>query len=193
MSDGSPSGPIADGSKGSKEEGEREILVKLGQSDNNDDYADKQVTQLRMAHNLKGDVCKFAVLEHIDTGDPRTTDLDLVVMEEEEEENMEKKRVIVEEHRESSELVERVSKKEKVWMCDSDKDDLITVKYLPLPKSSMSQAESGQRVGEKPTKEHLKERDNKEISVSNSTRIYIFKLYSERVHLLIFPELGNVF
>lgn len=180
MSYGSPS---ADGSKEPKKEGEREILVKLGQFDNNDDYADKQVTQMRMAHNLKGDVCKFAVLEHVDTGDPRTTDLDSIVMEEEEEKDMEKKRVITEEHEESSELVERVNRKEKVWMCDPDKDDLITVKYLPLLKTSVSQINSGQRPGEKP---QLLGRDNKENLVSNSTRTYIFQLYAKRVCLLIF-------
>lgn len=46
-----------------------------------------RINAVEMAHNLAGEVCKFSVLEHIEaaTSDPKTTDLDLVIIEEEEE------------------------------------------------------------------------------------------------------------
>lgn len=147
-----------------KEKGVRRlILVEEGQFVDDDDYGDKRFTKSMMTHNLKGDICKFTVLEHIDTGSSRSTDLDLVVLGEDEEAKNDAK--LYEETKaklkdcggdggggsgsgSSEVVVELVSKKEKVWMCDSDREDLITVKYLPLLKTTGTNQQTTEKVDE---------------------------------------------
>lgn len=79
-----------------------------------------------MAHNLTGDVKKFTVLEHLDTGDPKTTDLDRIIEGDELNEEAQAKRIDL---RQDGEKSENLSS-------SSDKEDIITVKYLPFKMST---------------------------------------------------------
>lgn len=105
--------------------------------------------RVKMAHNLTGDICKFNVLEHLDPGDPKITDLDQVIEENEEEEDKldtsvsstkkttitSSSEVLVEEcyrERRGEEQSDRRWSGNKMWDSNQDKDDVITVKYLPL-------------------------------------------------------------
>lgn len=90
-----------------------------------------------MAHYLAGDVRNFTLLEHLDTGDPITTDLDQVIEEEHEiidrtsREKTIKREIIL--GNEITDTRRNESAREASSSgSDLDKDDIITVKYLPL-------------------------------------------------------------
>lgn len=101
-----------------------------------------------MAHNLSSKVYNFTNLEHVDAGDPQTTDLDSFVEREEKIET--RKELLIEE----AKLVQQ--KQVKCAMSppgrydhedDNNDDDIITVKYLPL-KISTSKDEKQKEVEE---------------------------------------------
>lgn len=100
-----------------------------------------------MAHNLDGDVGKFSNLEHIDTGRPRTTNLDeLIALKEEEVERVERKCEA------SSQQVANRSAELKDRM---EREDIVTVKYLPIkmsPLTSLMAHEEAEKEEEKSSK-----------------------------------------
>lgn len=78
------------------------------------------------AHKLEGDVSKFAVLDHIDTGEPKTTDLDS----------------IAEEVREVGESISEKSMRHgEPTSGKMDREDIVTVKYLPIKMSPQTESD----------------------------------------------------
>lgn len=94
-----------------------------------------------MAHQLAGDVQKFASLDHLDPGAPKTTDLDEAIQADEEAGKLQAPADAAGRGRapsfaDTSSLEESTSR--------MDKEDVITVKYLPMKLAPAEQIDASQ-------------------------------------------------
>lgn len=90
-----------------------------------------------MAHKLEGDLGKFAVLDHIDTGEPKTTDLDAILNE----------TARLNSKNQDETYGERPSQRERAANSRKasdkmDREDIVTVKYLPIEMSPAAASHS---------------------------------------------------